>query len=160
MKYWSTDNCCLTRVDHPLSPIKHQFSKLICKSCLCVYRQTYFCQSVSIAPFTDVFIGLITCTSSNSLLSPLQFSSSLLSSLILISSIISSSSSSSIFNGLFEQNSGARSSFWALKLLISYVSALQGSSSSVTAALCWSFDMLAFEKQFMTVSWMYVTFPS
>ena len=69
-------------------------------------------------------------------------------------------SSSSIFNGLFEQNSGARSSFWALKLLISYVSALQGSSSSVTTALCWSFDMLAFEKQFMTVSWMYVTFPS
>ena len=105
----------------------------------------------------DVFVGFITCTSS-SLSSSLPHSSS--SSFLVNCSIISSSvkrdsvqtKPSSTFNKLFEVNSGARSSFRACRLSISSVRALKGSSSSLIAATCWSFDIPVFQKQLMIVS--------
>ena len=41
---------------------------------------------------------------------------------------------------------------WALRLLNSSASALKGSLLSLTVVLCWSFDIPAFEKQYMIFS--------
>ena len=150
-------DCCLLPVNQPLSnkalilEANRQISSPSSSS------NIVYVKSVSIALYSDVFVGFITCTSS-SLSSSLPHSSS--SSFLVNCSIISSSvkrdsvqtKPSSTFDKLFEVNSDARSSFRARKLSISSVSALKGSSSSLIAATCWSFDIPAFEKQLMIVS--------
>ena len=113
--------------------------------------------SVSIALCSDAFVGFITCNSSSLSLSlPHSSSSSFLVNCSIISSSVKRDSvqtkPSSMFNKLFEVNSGAKSSFPAYKLSISSASILKRSSSSLITATCWSFDIPAFEKQLMIVS--------